>query len=371
MILKNALVVDERFQTIRADLEIQHGLIAAIGELHGGDELDLTGQTILPGFIDIHTHGALLADCSSGQAKDIQTVSRHLAAHGVTSFCPTTMTLPPEALQSAFTAIRACMGREEGAYIHGVNMEGPYISYEKKGAQAAEHIRRPDPAEFRRLNELCPVCLVDLAPEVEGALAFAEEAAKACTVSAAHTAAGYEQAAAGFAHGFTHATHLFNAMTPIKNREPGVPTAVFDSDTVTAELICDGFHNHPAVLRMAFRLLGSDRPVVVSDAMMAAGAGDGEYTLGGQTVFVRNGKATLADGTIAASTTNLFDEYKNLLRFGVDPQQALRACTINPARAIGADKATGSIAVGKRADLIAVNEKLELTAVFIRGERHK
>ena len=371
MILKNAFLADDTFQMIRADLEIRNGLIAAIGELHGEDEIDFSGRTILPGFIDIHTHGGMLADCSSGRAAEIQTVSRYLAQHGVTSFCPTTMTLPPEALQSAFTAIRACMGREEGAYIHGVNMEGPYISHEKKGAQAEESIRKPNIEEFNRLNGICPVCLVDLAPEAEGALDFAEEAAKACTVSAAHTAASYEQAAAGFAHGFTHATHLFNAMTPIKNREPGVPTAVFDSGTVTAELICDGFHNHPAVLRMAFRLLGSDRPVVVSDAMMAAGAGDGEYSLGGQTVFVRNGKATLADGTIAASTTNLFDEYKNLLRFGVDPQQALRACTINPARAIGADKVTGSVAVGKRADLIAVDDELELTAVFIKGKRLK
>ena len=371
MILKNACLVDDRFQTRKADIEIQNGRIAAIGDLNGEDELDLSGQTILPGFIDIHTHGGMLADCSSGSAEDIQTVSRYLAERGITSFCPTTMTLPADELQRAFAAVRSCMGREEGAYIHGVNMEGPYLSHEKKGAQADEHIRRPDREEFQRLNEICPICLVDVAPEVEGALAFAEQAAKVCTVSAAHTAASYEQAVAGFAHGFTHATHLFNAMTPIKNREPGVPTAVFDSDTVTAELICDGFHNHPAVLRMAFRLLGADRPVVVSDAMMAAGAGDGAYSLGGQTVYVKNGKAALADGTIAASTTNLFEEYKNLLRFGVEPRQALRACTINPARVIGADKTTGSIAIGKRAALIAVNDALDLTAVFVQGKRLK
>ena len=369
MILKNAWIVDDDFQTVKADIEIQNGLIAAVGELTGDEELDFAGQTILPGFIDIHTHGGMLADCSSGKAEDVQTVSRHLAAHGVTSFCPTTMTLPEDRLQSAFAAVRACMGREEGAYIHGVNMEGPYISHKKKGAQEGEYIRKPDREEFRRLNDICPICLVDVAPEIEGALAFAEEASKLCTVSAAHTAASYEQALAGFAHGFTHATHLFNAMTPIQNRKPGVPTAVFDSDTVTAELICDGFHNHPAVLRMAFRLLGRDRAVAVSDAMMAAGAGDGTYTLGGQTVFVKGGKATLADGTIAASTTNLFDEYKNLLRFGIEPQQALRACTINPARVIGADKATGSIAVGKRADLIVIDQNMDLTAVFVKGKR--
>ncbi len=371
MILKNAFIVDDSFQTVKADIEVKNGRITAIGELTGDEELDFSGQTILPGFVDIHTHGAMLADCSSGKTEDIQTVSRHLAAHGVTSFCPTTMTLPAEELQNAFTAVSACLGREEGAYIHGVNMEGPYLSHEKKGAQAGEHIRRPDWDEFRRLNEICPICLVDVAPEVEGALAFAEEASKICTVSAAHTAASYEQAMAGFAGGVSQATHLFNAMTPIKNREPGVPTAVFDSKTVTAELICDGFHNHPAVLRMAFRLLGSDRPVVVSDAMMAAGAGDGVYTLGGQTVFVKDGRAALADGTIAASTTNLFDEYKNLLRFGMEPQQALRACTINPARVIGADKATGSIAIGKRADLIAVDSSIDLTAVFVKGKRLK
>ncbi|MBQ9552050.1 MAG: N-acetylglucosamine-6-phosphate deacetylase [Clostridia bacterium] len=371
MIIKNAFIIDENFQKIKADIEIKDGLIAAIGDLSGEDVVDFSGQTILPGFIDIHTHGGMLADCSSDKAEDIQTVSRYLAERGVTSFCPTTMTLPAEELQRAFAAIGSCLGREEGAYIHGVNMEGPYLSHEKKGAQADEFIREPDLEEFHRLNEICPICLVDLAPEVEGALTFAEQAAKVCTVSAAHTAATYEQAMAGFAHGFTHATHLFNAMTPIKNREPGVPTAVFDSENVTAELICDGFHNHPAVLRMAFRLLGRDRPVVVSDAMMAAGAGDGTYTLGGQTVTVKNGKATLADGTIAASTTNLLEEYKNLLRFGVEPQQALRACTINPARVIGADKVTGSIAIGKRADLIAVDSNIDLTAVFVKGKRLK
>ncbi len=369
MILKNAFIVNERFETIRADLEIKGETITAIGELNGEDELDCSGMTVLPGMIDIHIHGGRLADCSSGKAQDIQTVSRYLAENGITSFCPTTMTLPGDALQRAFAAVRSCMGQEDGAYIHGVHMEGPYLSHEKKGAQAGEWLRRPDLDEFQRLFEICPICLVSVAPEVPGAVEFARQASKACTVSAAHTAAGYEQAIRAFSNGFSHATHLFNAMTPIQNRAPGVPGAVFDSGDVTAELICDGIHNHPAVLRMAFRLLGKDRAVVVSDSMAAAQAGDGTYQLGGQTVYVKSGKATLADGTIAASTTNLFEEYKNLLRFGVEPQQALRACTINPARVIGQDSVTGSLAVGKRADILVTDDSLDLKAVFVKGRR--
>ncbi|HBL41673.1 MAG TPA: N-acetylglucosamine-6-phosphate deacetylase [Ruminococcaceae bacterium] len=369
MIFKNAFIIDEQFNKVKADLEIQGETITAIGNLNGKDEIDCSDLTVMPGMIDLHIHGSRLADCSSDNVRDIQTVSRSLAENGITSFCPTTMTLSEDALKGAFSAIRSCMGREEGAYIHGINMEGPYLSHEKKGAQADEHIRTPDINEFRRLREICPICLVDVAPEVPGADAFAREASNDCTVSAAHTAASYEQTVEAFANGFSHATHLFNAMTPIQHRAPGVPSAVFDSESVTAELICDGFHIHPAVLRMAFRLLGKDRAVVVSDSMPAAQVGDGTYQLGGQTVYVKSGKATLADGTIAASTTNLFEEYKNLLRFGVDPQQAIRACTINPARVIGQDRVTGSLAVGKRADILITDDSLRLKAVFIKGKQ--
>lgn len=369
MIIKNATIWGEDFSPVKKDIKVSDGLIEDIGCFASEDGTDYSGCTVVPGFIDIHIHGARLADSSSGSTEEIQTISRYLAENGITSFCPTTMTLPEAILAKAFEAVRECMGKEEGAYIHGINMEGPFISLGKKGAQAAEHIRRPDVEEFNRLNAICPIKLADIAPEEDGAIDFAKEVSKTCTVSAAHTSASYEQARLGFENGFSHATHLFNAMTPIQNRAPGVPTAVFDDEKATAELICDGLHNHPAILRMAFSLLGEDRAVVISDSMSAAGMGDGEYELGGQTVYVNNGKATLADGTIAASTTNIFAEFKNLLNFGIDFKAALKACTINPAKVVGADKFTGSIEKGKRADLLVLDSDLNLKAVYIGGKQ--
>ncbi len=368
IILKNADVWCGSFHPQKTDIKIENGEISALGDFENEDGIDLSGMTVVPGFIDIHIHGGQMADSSSGNTEEIQTISRYLSKRGITSFCPTTMTLPNKTLKEAFAAVKSCMGNEDGAYIHGINMEGPYISLSKKGAQAAEYVRKPDIEEFLQLNSACPIKLVDIAPEVDGAIEFSKQAAKICTVSAAHTAASYAQARLGFENGFSHATHLFNAMTPIKNREPGVPTAVFENEKVMAELICDGFHNHPATLKMAFKLLGEDRAIVISDSMSAAGMTDGEYKLGGQTVYVKDGKATLADGTIAASTTNVFEEFKNLLKFGIDFRTALKACTINPAKAIGAQDYTGSIEIGKNADLLIIDGNLDIKAVYIKGK---
>jgi N-acetylglucosamine-6-phosphate deacetylase len=368
MIIKNAEIYNSDFEPQRADLSVCGETICKIaGNIDGNDTLDFSGCTVLPGFIDIHIHGCRGADVEDASADSLAVMSDYLVKKGVTSFCPTTMTLPEEQLIEQFRAVSEYMGSESGAYIHGINMEGPYISLEKKGAQSGEYIRLPDIGEFKRLNSICKICLADIAPEAENAYEFAAEASKICTVSAAHTASDYETAVKAFGSGFSHATHLFNAMNPIMNRKPGAVAAVFDSSFVTAELICDGFHNHPAVLRMAFRLLGEDRAVVVSDAMKAAGCADGDYELGGQTVYVRGGRATLKDGTIAASTTNIYDEFKNLLGFGIPFKTALKSCTINPARVIGADGVTGSIKEGKRADLVIIDKELNIKAVFVKG----
>ena len=211
------------------------------------------------------------------------------------------------------------------------------------------------------------MCLVDVAPEAEGSNAFAARAKAYCTVSAAHTNSDYETAEKAFEAGFSHATHLFNAMTQLGSRTPGVVGAVFDSDSVTAELICDGFHIAPATLRIAFQLLGEDRSVIVSDAMMASGLADATLSWAAEGLCAR-WKALLADGTIAASTTNLYDEFRNVLRFGIPFRQALKSCTINPARVIHADKETGSIVQGKRADLLVLDRDMEIRMVIARGE---
>ena len=371
MILKNATVYGADFVPRKRDIAVTGETIDRLDDgLSGDDVLDCAGCTIVPGFVDIHIHGGGDGDMADADGASLQRMSRYLAKHGVTSFCPASMTLPHDALVSQFAAVEAFKGSEQGARILGVRMEGPYISMEKKGAQCADYVRKPDIAEFRALHAVSPVCAVDVAPEVDGALAFAQSVSKLCTVSAGHTAATFAQTETALAHGFSHATHLFNAMPPVKNREPGTVTAFFDSSTATAEMICDGFHNHPAVVRMAFRLLGPERAVVVSDSMRAAGCGDGDYALGGQQVFVRDGKACLADGTIAASTTNLYAEFRNLLSWGIPFENALRACTINPSRVAGAADRIGSIEVGKQADLLVLDEDLHIRHVFIHGKEY-
>ncbi len=370
MIFKNATICNENFDFVKGNLVIQGDKISGIDcQDNSGEVIDCTGLKILPGFIDIHIHGTNGADTCDAKDESIKTMCRNLPRHGVTSFCPTTMTLSTEELEEIFKVVANEKGREEGAYIHGINMEGPYISLAKKGAQKAEHVRKPDIEEFKKLNDICKVSLVDIAPEEDENNDFSREISKICTVSAAHTSADVVAAKKGFENGITHATHLFNAMTGISARVPGVAGAVFDDEKVRAEIICDGFHVAPETLRLAFRILGEDRTIVISDSMKAADCADGEYMLGGQTVFVRDGKALLADGTIAASTSNIFDEFLNLLSFGIDLKQAIKSCTINSATAIGAENTTGSIAEGKFADLLIVDEDYNIKNVFVKGKK--
>lgn len=370
MIFKNAEILNENFEFVKGNLSVADGKILGIDcENNDAEIIDCTGLKILPGFIDIHIHGTNGGDTCDAKEESLQIMSENLPRHGVTSFCPATMTLSGEELEEIFRTVSLVKGKEKGAYIHGINMEGPYISLAKKGAQKAEHVRKPDIIEFKKLNDICKVSLVDIAPEEDENNAFSKEASEICTVSVAHTSADSAQARKGFENGITHATHLFNAMTGISARVPGVAGAVFDSDNVRAEIICDGFHVAPETLRMAFKLLGEDRTIVISDSMKAADCEDGEYMLGGQTVFVRDGKALLADGTIAASTSNIFDEFRNLLSFGIPFKHAVKSCTINPAKAIGQDEVTGSIEKGKNADLIIIDENTEIKSVYIKGKK--
>lgn len=370
MIFKNAEILNESFNFVKGNLVTENGKIRKIEPVFDlPDAFDCTGLKILPGFIDIHIHGTSSADTCDATPESVQKISEALVRHGVTSFCPTTMTLPHEELKRIFKTVSSQKGKENGAYIHGINMEGPYISFAKKGAQKGEHIRKPDISEFEKLNEICKISLVDIAPEEDEDFSFSKAASKICTVSAAHTSADCKTAAQSFKNGITHATHLFNAMTGISARVPGVAGAVLDSENVRAEFICDGFHISPETLRIAFKILGEDRTIVVSDSMKAADCEDGEYTLGGQTVYVKDGKALLKDGTIAASTSNISDEFKNLLSFGIDFKQAIKSCTINPARAIGADKTTGSIEAGKFADLLITDNDFNIKHVFVKGKK--
>ena len=373
MILKNATVYGGNFEPVKADVAIEGDRITGVGAVSGaGEVIDLAGLTVIPGMIDMHIHGCAGADTGDATPEAMEAMSALLIQRGVTSFCPTSMTLSFEELTKIFANIAAMQDKVSGASIVGINMEGPYIAMSKKGAQNAAYVRNPDKEEFRKLFDGCGglVKVVDIAPECDGAEAFIKEVQPYCAVSIAHTAANYDEAVKAFEWGARHVTHLYNAQSGLTHRAPGVVGAAFDVGSrvgARAELICDGFHIHPAALRIAFRQMGEDGTVIVSDSMKAAGSVDGVYDLGGQPVYVRDGKALLEDGTIAASTSNLYEELKNVISFGVPVKQAIKSVTINPARAIRMDGEIGSIEPGKRADMVAFDKDWNIKLVVSKG----
>ena len=373
MILKNAEVFNGDFEKIRADVKIDGEKISKIGNFSSEDGLDLTGLVVMPGLIDMHIHGCGGTDTGDATPEALETMSQTLVKNGVTSFCPASMTLSFEELTKIFANIDAMKDKVGGAYIHGANMEGPYIAMSKKGAQNPLYVRNPDKEEFKKLYEGCngAIRVVDIAPECDGGDEFIKEIQPICPVSIAHTDAGYDEAVHAIELGVRHITHLFNAQSGLHHRKPGVVGAAFDvgrANGVRAELICDGFHIHPATLRIAFREMGEDGTVIISDSMKAAGCPDGDYDLGGQPVYVRDGKALLADGTIAASTSNVYKELKNVISFGIPEKQAVKSATINPAKAIRVDDKTGSIEEGKLADILVVDKDYNIKLVIVKGE---
>lgn len=353
-------VVDGRITAARVDAR------AAAGEI------DLRGAKVIPGLVDIHTHGNSGADFSDADAAGLARMARYLARHGVTAFTPTSMTLPYDRLAAAFATARALRDDRprDCARVMGVHMEGPFFSEKKKGAQNAAFLKKPDFEAFEALQRGCGglVRIVDVAPELDGAAEFARRAAALCTVSVAHTDAGYAHACAAFEAGANHVTHLFNAMPPIHHREPGVIGAASERETVAAELICDGHHVHPSAVRMAYRLFPG-RICLVSDALRCCGMPDGEYELGGQTVRLQGGVARLSDGALAGSAANLFDCLRNAIRFGIPETEAILSATLLPARQIGAAGEIGALEPGRQADFVVCSEALEPVAVYIAGER--
>lgn len=343
------------------DVRFRDGRIVEIGTNLDPEEktINLTGRKVLPGLIDIHTHGCGMRDFCEGTPEAFDTLAKTYIQNGVTTVCPTSMTLPIDELERIYRAYDAWMQTDHpGSRLVGINMEGPFISVEKRGAHQAEFVVPAEMDAFLRLYRASGerIRLVDVAPEVPGNLDFIRAAKEYCTVSVAHSAADYAQTMAAFEAGAASATHLFNAMTGLSHRAPGVVGAVFDGNAY-AELICDGEHVSPPVLRLAAKLLG-DRMVIVSDSLMAAGMPDGtRCTLGGEEVLVQGGKAVLPNGTIAGSVVNIAEEIRRLIAFGVDEAQAIRAGTINPARVIGMDREIGSIEVGKRADLVVLDQE--------------
>lgn len=391
MIYRNALVfIDGHFRV--CDFEVLDGKFTAIGNPYlpeHEEETDLDGSCVIPGLVDVHTHGSMNADFSDGDYEGLKSMAAYLAGCGVTSFAPAGMTLPYETLAEAFAVGKRLHDDAPAgcARLMGIHMEGPFFSEKKKGAQNGAYLRDPDFDAFKKLYDGCGglVRIVDVAPELPGAVDFASKAAEFATVSIAHTDATYEEACAVLDAGASHLTHLYNAMPPIHHRKPGVIGAGSERDGaagkegtavqegaaegrgVIAELICDGYHVHPSSVRMAFKLFPG-RICLISDSLRCCGMPDGKYELGGQDVFLEGGVARLEDGTIAGSATNVYQCMLNAIEYGIPVETAVAAATITPAREIGADDLIGSIAVGKYADFIICDQAIRPEKIFLGGK---
>ena len=356
---------------IEGGVEFDEKIISAGAQVQGmEDALDAKGAYLIPGLIDVHTHGAMNEDSSDGKPEGLLKMGHYYARDGVTSWCPTTMTLKEPELTKAVEAIRDYQRPADGAKVAGIHLEGPFIAYEKRGAQNPDNISLPDAAMFHRLNEKSGgICrLITMAAEVEGAVEFIREVSPVCSVSIGHTTANYEQAMRAYDAGASHATHLFNAMPPLGHRDPGVVAAAFDAGA-NVEMITDGYHIHPAVVRMTQQLFG-DRFVMISDSLRCAGMPDGDYELGGQMITMKNNRATLKDSdTIAGSSIHLMEGLRRTVSFGVPLEAAVTAATFSPARAIRREKEIGSIARGLAADLVLLDQHLQVQAVFIDGKK--
>lgn len=369
MIIKNGRVFQEDGSFVKKDLYIREKqFVAAKEEVTDTEVLDAKGLLVLPGLVDIHSHGAAGHDFSDGDTKGLREILRYEKAHGITSYCPTSMTLPKEELLQIFGTIKEIQNTPEAEILAGVNMEGPFIDPAKKGAQAEENIAAPDAAFFRECNAASGgnIRLVTLAPNMPGSLEFIREVSKEVMVSIGHTTADYETALAAMQAGAHHVTHLYNAMPPFAHRNPGVIGAAFDDPACRMELICDGYHIHGSVVRATFSMMGSERMILISDSMMATGMPNGTYSLGGQKVWMKDGKATLTDGeTIAGSATNLYDCMRKAVSFGIPLADAIFAATRNPAESIGIYDTVGSITPGKKAHVLLADENLQLKQVIM------
>ena len=372
MIIRNASVYTEDGIFLEKDIYIEGNRFVDCEEKASDKTVtDAAGCVAVPGLTDIHFHGCMGYDFCDGTREAIDAMAAYEASVGVTNIVPATMTLSEEMLLGICSTARAYAeeGEQEGrAHFHGINMEGPFVSLAKKGAQNGEYIHKPDADMFDRLNEASGsrVKLLAIAPEEEGAMELIEKRHDRAVMSIAHTCADYDTAIRAFEKGASHMTHLYNAM----HREPGPIGAAADTRRVEVELICDGVHIHPASVRTTFKIFGDGRIILISDSMRATGLEDGDYTLGGQDVKVTGNRAALHDGTIAGSVTNLLDCMRTaVLKMGIPLESAVKCAAVNSAKSVGIYDRHGSITPGKIADVVLLKKDgLKLQRVILNGK---
>ena len=385
MLIKNVNIYTEEKKFVPGMIVIKDGQIEAVLDENAHVDtasqeeiLDGKGNYAIPGLIDLHFHGCKGYDFCDGTMEALEAIAQYEASVGVTAICPATMTLPVSQLEDILAVGAAYKKWQEttknnGSDLIGVNMEGPFISKVKKGAQDERNSIPCSEEIYHRFQKAADglVKYIAVAPEENNAVPFIENVKKEVHVSLAHTNSNYEKAKEAFDHGASHAVHLYNAMSAFTHRDPGVVGAVADSPHVMAELICDGVHIHPAVVRSTFKMLGEDRMILISDSMRATGMGDGTYTLGGLEVNVSGKHATLvSDGALAGSVTNLFDCMKTAVKkMGIPLETAVACATMNPAKSLGEYDKYGSIAPGKKADIVLMNDELEIQAVLKDGRK--
>ena len=332
--------------------------------------IDAKGMFVSPGLVDMHIHGYLGADASDADAEGIKKMAQGIIKNGVTAWCPTTMTVSKAEIEAAFDAVREVKNSDSyyGSRILGVNSEGPFINAKKKGAQAEEHILKPDADFIEKHSDL--VKLFTVAPEVEGAAECIEKVSKNTNVliSMGHTDATYEEAVEGIKKGVRHTTHLFNAMTALSHRSPGVVGAALADGNVSTELIADTFHVNKGLFGLIAKIKG-DKLCLITDCIRAGGMPDGDYTLGGQPVHKEGIKCLMDDGTIAGSVLKLNEAVYNLYENSdLELFEAVNCASLNVAKALGEDKEIGSLEEGKRADIVIADEKFNVKTTILGGE---
>lgn len=376
--------------TIVTDELINRGTIVTLGDriMYVGDEeegakikkaaipgvfeiIDARGGMIAPGFIDVHMHGSAGHELMNGTEEAIRTMARFLVESGTVGFLPSTVTAMEEQTRVVAELVADYVGAEDEAEVLGVHLEGPYINEKYKGAQYGPAIRQPNVGELAELYAILgeKLRLVTLAPEMPGSLetiAWLRE--RGVTVSIGHSDATYEQALAGFAAGITHATHTYNGMRGLHHREPGVLGAILATPGVWAELIADLVHVHPGAIKVMLRSVGTQNIVLITDAVQATGLPEGEYMLGDQPIFVKDGAARLAEGNLAGSTLTMLKAVRNMIQeIGVSIPEAFRMASHNPAQSIGlADR--GWIREGNRADFVIVTDDFKVQKTIIAGK---